>query len=136
MRISDWSSDVCSSDLLTAAGVFALAAQSLRSGGTGVGRGLAASPAADKTAAGWRGSPRGTAPSNSQLLGAEMSYMENKVVLITGGGTGSGRAAAEVFAREGANVLITGRRASALEAVTSSNPSIQGFVYGKSVEQG
>src|SRR3546814_10298157 len=57
-----------------------------------------------------------------------MSYMENKVVLITGGGNGIGRAAAEVFAREGANVLITGRRAAALEEVTASNPAIQGFV--------
>src|SRR3546814_10738787 len=57
-----------------------------------------------------------------------MSYMENKVVLITGGGNGIGRAAAEVFAREGANVLITGRRAAALEDVTASNPAIPGFV--------
>src|SRR3546814_19115243 len=57
-----------------------------------------------------------------------MSYMENKVVLITGGGNGIGRAAAEVFAREGANVLITGRRAAELEEVTASNPALQGFV--------
>src|SRR3546814_15331360 len=57
-----------------------------------------------------------------------MSYMENKVVLITGGVNGIGRAAAEVYARAGANVLITGRRAAALAEVSASYPAIQGFV--------
>lgn len=43
---------------------------------------------------------------------------EGKSVLITGGGTGIGKAAALEFAREGASVLITGRREDKLaEAV-------------------
>jgi len=35
-----------------------------------------------------------------------------KTVLITGGGTGMGKAAALRFGREGANVVIAGRRST------------------------
>jgi NAD(P)-dependent dehydrogenase (short-subunit alcohol dehydrogenase family) len=41
---------------------------------------------------------------------------KDKVVIVTGGGTGIGRAAAEAFAGEGAKVVISGRRADVLEA--------------------
>jgi len=44
-----------------------------------------------------------------------MKNFENKVVLITGGGTGIGKATAAAFVAEGANVVITGRRQSVLE---------------------
>ena len=33
--------------------------------------------------------------------------LENKVALITGGGSGIGRASAEMFAREGAKIMVS-----------------------------
>ncbi len=45
-----------------------------------------------------------------------MSQYENKVVLITGGGGGIGRAAARRFLDEGASVVLSGTRAAKLEA--------------------
>lgn len=44
-----------------------------------------------------------------------MNRLENKVALITGGNSGIGLATASLFAREGAQVIITGRRQSALD---------------------
>ena len=47
-----------------------------------------------------------------------MNNFENKVVLITGGGTGIGKATATAFIAQGAKVVITGRRQSVLEQTT------------------
>ncbi len=47
------------------------------------------------------------------------------VVIVTGGGAGIGLAAARAFARGGANVLITGRRANKLEEITRDEPRIE-----------
>jgi short-subunit dehydrogenase len=41
--------------------------------------------------------------------------MNDKVVVITGGSSGIGKACAEIFGKAGANVVITGRNAQALE---------------------
>jgi meso-butanediol dehydrogenase/(S,S)-butanediol dehydrogenase/diacetyl reductase len=45
--------------------------------------------------------------------------LENKVALITGGGTGVGAAVARLFTREGAKVVVTGRRPEPIEAVAA-----------------
>jgi NAD(P)-dependent dehydrogenase (short-subunit alcohol dehydrogenase family) len=49
-----------------------------------------------------------------------MSNYENKVVLITGGGGGIGRAAAARFLEEGARVVLSGTRQEVLEAARAA----------------
>ncbi|MCC6165744.1 MAG: SDR family oxidoreductase [Caldilineaceae bacterium] len=46
--------------------------------------------------------------------------LSGKIALITGGGTGIGQAAAQALAQEGAQVIVTGRRAAKLEETCAS----------------
>ena len=53
---------------------------------------------------------------------------DGKVVLITGGGTGIGKSAALALAREGAKVVIVGRRSGPLEETAQEIKAINGEV--------
>ena len=55
-----------------------------------------------------------------------MKTFENKTVLITGGTSGIGKAAALAFAREGANVVVSGRRVAEGEKVAGEIASAGG----------
>lgn len=57
-----------------------------------------------------------------------MSVFDNKVVIVTGGSSGIGRATAIGFARQGAKVMVTGRRATPLKQTVAEHPNIVSLV--------
>jgi dehydrogenase/reductase SDR family protein 7B len=65
--------------------------------------------------------------------------MKNKVVIITGGSSGIGKAMAEKFGREGSKILITGRNkeelAKATEELRQNGITVQSFQADVSVEE-
>lgn len=46
-----------------------------------------------------------------------MINVKEKLILITGATSGIGRACAEIYAQNGANIIITGRRNDRLEKI-------------------
>jgi NAD(P)-dependent dehydrogenase (short-subunit alcohol dehydrogenase family) len=57
-----------------------------------------------------------------------MSSLKDRVVIVTGGSSGIGRAAALRFATLGAHVLITGRRAASLDEAARDHGNIKSLV--------
>ena len=62
-----------------------------------------------------------------------MEGLRDKVVIVTGGTSGIGRAAALSFAEHGAKVIITGRRSGPLREAISDHANIAGFTADVSV---
>ncbi len=65
-----------------------------------------------------------------------MSRFTNKVALVTGGGTGIGRAVAQALVAEGAKVVVAGRREEPLKQLANEHPESVRYVITDITEKG
>ena len=65
-----------------------------------------------------------------------MSRFANKVALVTGGGTGIGRAVAKALVAEGARVVVTGRREEPLKQLAGEHPDAVRYITTDVTEKG
>src|SRR3979411_2169860 len=63
-----------------------------------------------------------------------MGLIDGKVALVTGAGTGIGRESAILLAREGATVVLTGRRIGPLEDVAAEIKKQGGKAVSRSLD--
>ncbi|MET0742326.1 MAG: SDR family NAD(P)-dependent oxidoreductase, partial [Microvirga sp.] len=63
-----------------------------------------------------------------------MGSLDGKIALVTGAGTGIGRESAILLAREGARVIVTGRRPEPLREVVAAIESEGGNAFPRSLD--
>jgi NADP-dependent 3-hydroxy acid dehydrogenase YdfG len=63
-----------------------------------------------------------------------MGMLQDQVAIVTGGGSGIGRSAALHLAREGAKVVVVGRRQGPLDEVVAQIKSAGGAAWARSVD--